>query len=94
MARAKVDWPYHLSQFAASSQNAPQYCAAAGINLGSFRYHLYKQRSKQEGRSKFREFTVSSELIISRDQRGLLTISGIELAQLPDIVGAWSDALS
>ena len=91
----KIDWSEHIVAFRASSQSAAAYCTAAGVKLEAFRYHLYKQQPKRRRRSKrFQEFRVATELVIVRDHGGGLSLSGFDLAQLPQIVGAWSNALS
>ena len=85
----KIDWSEHIAAFRATSQSAAAYCATAGIKLATFRYHLHKDRSKR-----FQEFPIASELVIARDPRGGLSLSGFDVAQLPQIIGAWSNALS
>ncbi len=91
----KFDWSEHIAAFRGSSQSAAAYCAVAGIKLETFRYHLYKQRAKRRRQPKrFEEFQVGTELVIARDERGTLTLSGFDVAHLPQIVGAWSNALS
>jgi hypothetical protein len=94
MARAKTDWSHHVAAFRASSQTASIYCGAAGLNLGTFKHHLYKQTSKKKRPRGFQEFTVATELVITRDPRGGLSLSGFDVTHLPQIVGAWSNALS
>jgi len=92
-----IDWDGHLAAFRAGSQTAASYCDAAGIKLGTFRYHLYKRGAKKKLRrrpQRFQEFHVATELVIARDGRGALTISGFDVTHLPQIVGAWSNALS
>lgn len=92
---AKIDWGEHVAAFRASSQTAAEYCAATGIKPQTFRYHLYKQKTKRRRPVKtFREFPVAAELVITRGERGALSISGFDVAHLPGIVGAWSNALS
>jgi len=91
----KIDWSEHITAFRASSQTAATYCAAAGIKLETFRYHLYKQRVKRRREPKrFQEYQVATELVIARDARGGLSLSGFDVSHLPQIVGAWSHALS
>lgn len=91
----KIDWSSHITAFRASSQSLAAYCNAAGFKPDTFRYHLYKKSAKRPRRSKpFREFQVATELVIARDPRGGLTLSGFDVTQLPQIVGAWSNALS
>jgi len=94
MARMKVDWLHHLAQYRASSQSPAEYCASAGLSLSTFRYHLYKKTAKPRSVKRFTEFGVATELVIGRDPRGTLTLSGFDLSQLPAVVGAWSNALS
>lgn len=94
MARGKIDWLHHIAQFRASSQTAADYCAAAGLNLGSFQNQLYKANPKRRRSARFKEFSVETELTIARDQHGVLTLSGFDLTHLPQMVGAWSNALS
>ena len=90
-----VDWAEHIAAFRAGSQTAAVYCAAAGIKLGTFQYHLYKQKAKRRRAPKrFEEFQVGTELVITRDERGALSLSGFDVTHLPQIVGAWSHALS
>ena len=91
----KIDWSEHIVAYRASSQSAASYCAAAGLKLVTFRYHLYKQQPKRRQIPKrFEEFQVATELVIVRDQRGGLSLSGFDVTHLPQIVGAWSNALS
>lgn len=90
----KIDWCEHISAFRASSQSLSAYCAAAGINPHTLRYHLYKQKPKRRRRRDFQEFQVTTALVIARDERGGLTLSGFDASHLPLIVGAWSNALS
>ncbi len=94
MTRIKIDWPQHVAAFRASSHSIAAYCAAAQIKADTFRYHLYKSKTKRQPAPKFAEFTVAPELIITRDQRGTLAISGVDAAHLPKLVGAWFNALS
>ena len=94
MARAKIDWQHHLTQFRASDQSAADYCTQASLNLGSFRHHIYKTTSKRRQVKRFQEFAVTTELVIAKDPKGGLSLSGFDLAQLPHLVGAWSNALS
>jgi hypothetical protein len=94
MARTKIDWAHHLARFRESSQSAAEYCSSVGLNLGSFQNHLYKAKAKQRPAKRFAEFAVATELIIARDQRGALTLSGFDVTHLSQIVGAWSNALS
>ena len=93
---AKIDWQSHIAAFRAGTQSAAAYCAAAGIKFSTFQYHLYKKNAKRRRRppKRFQEFDVATELVIARDPRGGLTLSGFDVAHLPQIVGAWSNALS
>ena len=91
----KIDWAGHITTFRASSQTAAAYCADAGLKLHTFRYHLYKDKNKPSRPDRqFEEFQVASELVISRDQNGGLSVSGFDVTQLPQIIGAWFHALS
>jgi hypothetical protein len=91
----KIDWSEHITAFRASSQSVVAYCADVGIKPETFRYHLYKSKTKRRGRPKrFQEFQVAAELVIARGQRGDLSLSGFDVTHLPQIVGAWSNALS
>jgi hypothetical protein len=91
----KIDWAVHVAAFRASPESAAAYCTAAGIKIGTFRYHLYKQKAKHRRRPKrFEEFQVATDLVIARDQHGGLSLSGFDVSHLPQIVGAWSNALS
>ncbi len=92
MARTRIDWQHHMTAFTASGLKVGEYCEAAGLNLGTFRSHIYE--SRRRARDSFKEFSVASELTISRDDRGELSIRGFDVAQLSAVVGAWSDALS
>ena len=96
MARTRIDWPHHIAAFRASSQSIAEYCSAAGLNTGTFGNELRKQHKPKKRRStvRFKEFTVVPELVIARSQDGRLSLSGFDAAQLPQIVGAWSNALS
>ena len=91
----KIEWGEHVAAFRAGSQTAAACCAAAGIKAETFRYHFYRQKSKRRRRPKrFQEFQVATELVIARDPHGALTLSGFDVAHLPQIIGAWSNALS
>lgn len=94
----KVNWSEHIAAFNASEQNIAAYCTAAGIKLDTFRYHLYKKKKNPtETRRRvetFREFQVATDLVITRDPLGNLTLSGFELSHLPEVIGAWCHALS
>lgn len=90
----KINWAEHVTAFRESSQTAAAYCVASGIKLETFRYHLYKDKSKRSQPKRFEEFQIATELVISRDARGGLSISGFDVAHLPQIIGAWSNALS
>jgi hypothetical protein len=94
MARAKVDWSHHLDQFRESSLSVAEYCASAGLRRDAFQYHLNKSKTKRRPTKSFTEYAVATELVITRDSRGSLTLSGFDLSQLPAVVGAWSHALS
>ncbi len=91
----KINWPEHVASFRASKQTVAAYCAAAGLKLQTFRYHLYKAKPKTSTRRKrFEEFQIATELVIARDQHGGLSLSGFDVTHLPQIIGAWSHALS
>jgi hypothetical protein len=90
----KINWEEHVTAFRASSQTLAAYCTATGIKPDTFRYHLYKAKSKQHRPRRFQEFQIATELVITRDPRGSLTLSGFDVAHLPQIVSAWSNALS
>jgi hypothetical protein len=91
----KIDWNQHVATYRAGSQSVAAYCAAAGIKLSTFQYHLYKRDSKRSQQPKhFQEFHVATELVITRASDGTLLLSGFDVTQLPVIVGAWSNALS
>lgn len=94
MARTKTDWSHHVAAFRASSQTVSAYCADIGIKPDTFRYHLYKAKLKKDKPKRFQEYQVASELVVTRDPRGSITLSGFDVAQLPQIIGAWSNALS
>jgi hypothetical protein len=89
----KINWAEHVSAFRCSSQTAAAYCAAAGIKTETFRYHLYKHKRTRHPK-RFQEYQVTTELVIVRDERGGLSLSGFDVTQLPQIVSAWSNALS
>jgi hypothetical protein len=89
----KINWEEHVAAFRASSQSVVAYCAEVGIKPESLRYRIYK--SKRHRRPKqFEAFQVATELVIARGSRGDLTLSGFDVTHLPQIVGAWSNALS
>lgn len=93
----KTNWAEHLAAFNTSSLSASEYCTNAGLKLENFRYHLSKQRPRRTRRKRakqFHEFTVATDLVITRDMHGQLSLSGFGLEQLPQLVGAWSNALS
>jgi len=88
----KVDWAHHVAEFQKSGLKITDYCQTAGVNLGTFRHYLYKLRASKP-KKKFSEFPVASELVISKDPRGELSLHGLDVVQLSAILGAWSDAL-
>ena len=91
----KINWAEHVTAYQASSQSAAAYSAGAGIKLATFRYHLYKQSPRRRLQQKrFEEFQVATELVIVRDHRGSLSLSGFDVTHLPQIIGAWCNALS
>ncbi len=90
----KINWSEHITAYRASSQSIAAYCAAAGIKPDTLRYHLYKANSRRRVRRNFQEFSVATELVICRDERGVLSLSGFDAGHLPQIVLAWSNALS
>ena len=92
MMQTKTDWQHHIKSYHSSSQTIGEYCAAVGVKPDTFRYHLYKKKSSPVAAG-FKEFPVAGELVISRGQNGGLSITGFDLSQLPEIVGAWSNAL-
>lgn len=91
-----IDWESHITAFRTGSQSAAAYCAAAAIKPDTFRYHLYKKKTKRSRRlsKHFQEFGVATELVIARHPNGGLTLSGFDVSHLSQIVGAWSHALS
>jgi hypothetical protein len=89
----KINWEEHVAAFRASSQSVAAYCATAGIKQDAFKYHLYKSKPRRSP-ERFEEYRVAAELVISRGSRGELTITGFDAAHLPQIVSAWSNALS
>jgi len=89
----KINWEEHIAAFRASSQTVAAYCTSAGIKQDAFKYHLYRTKQRRPPEP-FEEFRVATELVISRGSRGELTISGFDVAHLPQIVSAWSNALS
>lgn len=94
MPRPKTDWSSHIVAYKSSGKTIPQYCQEAGINVGTFRHNLYKNRSRNNLQESFREIFVNTELSLSIDEHGQITLSGIEPDVLPSIVRAWSDAVS
>jgi hypothetical protein len=94
MKREKIDWASHVAAFEASGQKAPAYCEAAGLNVGTFRHHLYKHRSQQKSGTEFHQILINTELSLTLDEHGQVTIGGIEPDLLPALVRVWSDAVS
>ena len=90
---SKINWKEHVAAFRASSQSVAAYCAEVGIKPATFRYHLYKAKRRRRPK-RFEEFQVATELVIARGHRGDLSLSGFDVTHLPQIVGAWSNALS
>jgi hypothetical protein len=88
----KINWAEHVAAYRGSSQSVAAYCAEAGIKPETFRYHLYKSKTKTMRRRRsqqFLGFQVANELVIERDTRGGLTLAGFDVTHLPQIVGAW-----
>ena len=94
MKRKKIDWAAHVESFEGSGQRATSFCENLGLNVGTFRSHLYKYRARSEPSVGFQEILVNTELSLSIDEAGQITISGIEPDFLPAIVRAWSDVIS
>lgn len=94
MTMAVFDWQHHITAFRASGKTVRQYCSDVGLKPDRFKYHLYKQSSKARRDHRFAEFAVESALVISRDDRGSLSISGVDVSMISRIIGAWNDALS
>jgi hypothetical protein len=91
----EINWQQHVAAFRASKQTIAEYAAATGLKVASLQYYLYKKpKKRRRPEAAFKEFAVASTLAISRDERGMLTLSGIEAKQLPAIIDAWSHALS
>jgi hypothetical protein len=93
MTQASIDWPRHVKAYRSSSQSLTQYCAANDLKPQTFRYYLYKKKARSRESQSFKEFAVKNELVISLDQNGALQIGGFDLTHLPQIIGAWSNAL-
>ena len=93
MKRPKIDWTSHVVAFEASGQKAPAYCEAHGLKVGTFRSHLYKRRSQKSTATSFHQILVATELSITLDAQGQVSISGIEPHLLPALIRVWSDAL-
>lgn len=94
MERRQIDWDHHIESFESSGLKAPDYCSLHSLNLGTFRSRLYKYRALHSRSGEFREILVNTELSLSVDTHGQLTLSGFEPDVLPTIIRAWSDALS
>ena len=94
MKREKIDWASHIAAFETSGQKASEYCKIAGLKIGTFRSHLYKQRSQQNSTTEFHQILINTELSLTLDEHGQVTISGIEPDLLPALVRVWSDAIS
>ena len=94
MPRQKIDWARHLSAYESSGLKLDDYCAEAGINPTTFKYHRYKKTKREDPQEDFQEITVPSEITIVRDESGELSLKGFDLTQLSLLVGAWADALS
>jgi hypothetical protein len=94
MSQTKVDWQHHLDLYRKSGQTVRHYCESAGLGIHAFKYHLQRRCKKAPARGSFKQFDVASELVIGRDHRGGLTVSGFDLRHLSEIVGAWSRAVS
>jgi len=90
--RPRHDWTKHIAAYQISGMSVPEYCREAGIKVGTFRVQM--SRHRKEERSGFQEYAVSSDLIISRDPRGGLTIRGLEPSDLAAVLGAWYHAVS
>ena len=94
MKREKIDWASHIAAYEASGQKAADYCKIAGLKIGTFRSHLYKHRSQQNSTTEFQQIFISTELSLTLDEHGQVTIGGIEPDLLPALVRVWSDAIS
>jgi hypothetical protein len=90
--RVRHDWTRHIEAYHASGLSVAEYCREAGIKVGTFRVQLSRQR--KQDKNGFQEFTVSSDLTISRDPRGGLIVRGIDPADLAAVIGAWYHAVS
>lgn len=90
--RVRHDWTRHIEAYQASGLSVVEYCREAGIKVGTFRVQMSRQRKADK--SGFQEFTVSSDLIISRDPRGGVTIRGIDPSDLAAVIGAWYHVVS
>ncbi|MDZ4818086.1 MAG: hypothetical protein SGJ20_03835 [Planctomycetota bacterium] len=76
----KINWAEHVAAFRASTLTAAAYCAGNSLKLENFRYHLDKDSPKRRGRKKpFVAFHVATELVIVRDKRGGLSLSGFDV---------------
>lgn len=94
MERKKIDWNTHIQAFESSGLKATAYCKTEGLNLGTFRSRLYKYRALLNESSGFREITVNTQLSLSVNENGQITLCGIEPDVLPTIIRAWSDVIS
>jgi len=94
MERQKIDWKSHIKAFESSGVKAADYCTSSGLNLGTFRSKLYKQRAESQQPLDFQEITVNTELSLSVNEDGQITLCGFEPDVLPSIIRAWSNFIS
>lgn len=94
MERQKSDWKSLIRTFESSGLRAGQFCDSAGLNLGTFRSQLYKHRALNQQQSNFQEITVNTELSLSVNEQGQISLCGFEPDVLPSIIRAWSNVIS
>ena len=99
MLRDKIDWNLHIENYNDSGMSIPKFCKLENININTFRSKIYSKKivtspESSVEKSKYLELSVKTELSLSLESDGSISIHGLNPIQIPVVLQACSDALS
>ena len=98
MGRKMIEWDIHIENYNDSGMSIPKFCKLEKLNIHTFRSKLYTDKAdavaKPVEKPKYLEFDVRTELSLSLESDGSISIRGLNPIQIPVVLQACSDAVS
>ena len=99
MGRKKIEWDIHIENYNNSGMSVPKFCELEKLNIHTFRSKIYAAKSvdpvtKRNDKATYLEFDVRTELSLSLENDGTISIRGLNPIQIPIVLQACSDAVS